>query len=327
MQKGFILIGKDKMSTIAEVTKDVKKKYGDTKVIKASKLNNYGVLPTGILAIDNILTDGGLPKGCIVEIFGNVACGKSTLLLNIIVQAQKYGTVVLADTEFRFFPEYAKKCGVDTDKLLVIRPEYAEEALEIGEMYLRSGDVSLFAIDSVAALVPKAEVEGSMDDQQMGLQARIVSKALRKLTSVVSQTGSTMICINQLRTKIGVMFGNPEDTPGGRALKFFSTVRLDLRKVKTLISENDKKTPVGSRCRVKIIKGLGGEGKTAEMCLLYGKGVDKINDLIEGGTINGSIKLNGMTYTYKDEKIAVGRPKLYTFLAEHPEIQKEILNG
>ena len=313
------------MPTLKEITKEAKSKYGDTKVVEASNLNNDGVLSTGVLAIDSILTNGGLQRGCIVEIFGDVASGKSTLTYSIISQAQKYGTVVLADTEYRFFKEYGAICGIDLNKLLVIRPEYAEEALEIGEMYLRSGNISLFVVDSIAALVPRAEVDGSMDDQQMGLQSRLIGKALRKLTSVISQTGSTMVCINQLRSKVGVVFGNPNVTPGGRALKFFSSIRLELKKIKTLVGENN--SPIGSRCSVKIDKGFGGEGKTAEMCLLYGKGIDLISDTVEGSINLGLVKLNGMTYTYNGKKIAVGKSKLRAYIAEHPEIREEIIKG
>lgn len=311
------------MEKIDKTTELIKNKFGETKVSKAIDLPIRGIIPTGILSIDKILTNNGLPKGCLVEIFGAVGSGKSTLSYNIIAQAQKEKDfyVVIADTEYRFFPEYVKKCGVDLNRLVVIHPEYAEEALEIGEQFLRTGDVNLFIIDSVAGLVPKKEADEDMETQQIGLQARIVTKAVRKLISVASKTNSIIIWVNQLREKVGVLFGQKEDTPGGRGLKHFSTVRLDLRRIE-LLKEKDE--IIGTKSRIKVTKGLGGEGRTAEFSIKFDGGIDFIGSLALVAIEEDIIKKSGLTYIYNNEKIAVGSKKLDKYLEENKEIYNEI---
>lgn len=283
------------------------------------------VIPTGSIALDMALGIGGLPKGRIVEIYGPESSGKTTLALHVVANAQRAGGVAaFIDAEHALDPVYARKLGVDTDSLIVSQPDNGEQALEIADMLIRSGALDVIVIDSVAALVPKAEIEGEMGDSHVGLQARLMSQALRKMTGALAQAGTTAIFINQLREKIGVFFGNPETTTGGKALKFYSSVRLDIRRVQTLKSGEEA---VGNRTRVKVVKNkMAPPFKSAEFDMLYGEGISREGSVIDMALQLGFIKKSGSWFTYEQDQLGQGRENVRKFLKEHSEITEEIEN-
>src|SRR5437899_1172129 len=280
-------------------------------------------IPTGSLALDLALGIGGIPRGRIVEVFGPEGSGKTTVCLHIIAEAQKSGGIaVFIDAEHALDPTYAKNLGVNIDELLVSQPDNGEQALEIADMMVRSGAVDIVVVDSVAALVPKAEIEGEMGDSHVGLQARLMSQAMRKLAGSLSRFETTAVFINQLREKIGVMFGNPETTPGGRALKFYASVRLDVRKIDNL---KDGSEVVGSRVRVKVVKNkLAPPFRLAEFDIVYGKGISKEWSLIDVGIASEIVKKSGAWFTYDGDQLGQGRENAKQFLAEHQDVALEI---
>ena len=280
-------------------------------------------IPTGAIALDVALGIGGLPRGRIVEVYGPESSGKTTIALHAIASAQaKGGVAAFIDAEHALDPEYAKKLGVNIDDLLVSQPDTGEQALEIADMLIRSGSVDVIVIDSVAALVPRAEIEGEMGDSHVGLQARLMSQALRKITGALSNTGTTAIFINQLREKIGVFFGSPETTSGGKALKFYASVRLDIRRIETL---KDGQDSVGNRVRVKVVKNkVAAPFRQAEFDILFGEGISREGGLIDFGVEQDIVKKSGAWYTYEGEQLGQGRENSKNFLLENPEIMVEI---
>ena len=284
---------------------------------------NVEVIPTGSLALDMALGIGGLPKGRIVEIYGPESSGKTTLALHVVANAQKKGGVAAyIDAEHALDPAYARKLGVDTDSLIVSQPDNGEQALEIADMLIRSGALDVIVIDSVAALVPKAEIEGEMGDSHVGLQARLMSQALRKMTGALAQAGTTAIFINQLREKIGVFFGNPETTTGGKALKFYASVRLDIRRIQTLKNGDEA---VGNRTRVKVVKNkMAPPFKSAEFDMLYGEGISREGSVIDLAQQVGVVKKSGSWFTYEGDQLGQGREKVRQFLKDNPAITEEI---
>ena len=281
-------------------------------------------IPTGALALDLALGIGGVPRGRIIEIYGPEASGKTTLAQHIVANAQKKGGIAAyIDAEHALDPEYARNLGVDVDQLLISQPDTGEQALEICEELVRSGAIDVVVVDSVAALVPKAEIEKAMDEQQMGLQARLMSKGLRKLTAVVSKTNTTVIFINQLRQKIGIMFGNPETTTGGQALKYYSSVRLDIRRCDSV--KNKDNEDIGNRVRVKVVKNkVAPPFKTAEFDIIYGQGISALGNIIDVAVNFDIIKKSGAWFSYNDEKLGQGREKAKEFLEQNPDILNEI---
>ena len=277
------------------------------------------VIPSGSMALDSALGVGGFPRGRVVEIFGPESSGKTTLTLHLIAQAQKAGGVAaFIDAEHALDPGYARKLGVDVDNLLVSQPDSGEQALEIAAALIASGALDVVVIDSVAALVPKAELEGEMGDSHMGLQARLMSQALRKLTGVVGRTGTCMVFINQIREKIGVMFGNPETTSGGRALKFYSSVRLDIRRIAAI---KDGDTAIGNRTRVKVVKNkVASPFREAEFDILYGEGISREGDLLDMGVTHNLVEKSGSWFSYRGERIGQGRDNARQYLREHPDL-------
>jgi recombination protein RecA len=291
--------------------------------LKSAERVKVEAIPTGSLALDIATGVGGIPKGKIIEIFGPESSGKTTLALHVIAEAQKRGGIaVFIDAEHALDPKYAQKIGVDVDNLYISQPDYGEQALEIAESLLRSGAVDVIVIDSVAALVPKDELEGEIGEAHVGKQARLMAQALRKLKSLAHNANAAVIFINQLREKIGVMFGNPETTPGGRALKFFADMRLDVRRVGDA-KEGDNK--VGSRVRVKVVKNkLAPPFKEAEFDMIYGEGICKLCDLIDTASELGVIKKSGAWYSYGEVRLGQGRDQAKKFLQENPELAQEI---
>jgi recombination protein RecA len=281
------------------------------------------VVPTGSIALDVALGIGGLPRGRIIEIYGPESSGKTTLTLHAIANVQRAGGIAaFVDAEHALDPDYAQKLGVDIDQLLVSQPDTGEQALEIADMLVRSGAIDLVVIDSVAALVPKAEIEGEMGDSHVGLQARLMSQALRKLTGGLNQTNTTMIFINQLREKIGVFFGSPETTAGGKALKFYASVRLDIRRIETL---KDGTEAVGNRTRVKVVKNkMAPPFKQAEFDILYGVGISREGSLIDFGVEHAIVKKSGAWYTYDGEQLGQGKENARNFLIKNPDVAAEI---
>src|SRR5213595_294147 len=281
------------------------------------------VIPTGAISFDAALGVGGFPRGRVVEIFGPESSGKTTIALQVIAQAQKAGGMAaFVDAEHALDPIYAKKLGVDVDNLLVSQPDYGEQALEIAEALVRSGAIDVLVVDSVAALVPKAELDGEMGDSHMGLQARLMSQALRKLTGIVSKSRTCLIFINQIREKIGVMFGNPETTTGGRALKFYASVRIDIRRI-AAIKDGDQVT--GSRTKVKVVKNkVAAPFREAEFDILYGSGISKEGDLIDLGVDKGIIEKSGAWFSYKGERMGQGRENARQFLLDNLDIRMRV---
>jgi recombination protein RecA len=281
------------------------------------------VIPTGSIALDVALGIGGLPRGRIVEIYGPESSGKTSLTLHAVANAQKAGGIAaFIDAEHALDPEYAKALGVDTDALLVSQPDTGEQALEIADMLIRSGALDILVIDSVAALVPRAEIEGEMGDNHVGLQARLMSQALRKIAGALSNSGTTAIFINQLREKIGVMFGSPETTTGGKALKFYASVRLDIRRIETL---KDGGEAVGNRTRVKVVKNkMAPPFKQAEFDILYGYGVSREGSLIDMGVDQGILRKSGAWYTYEGDQLGQGKENARKFLRDNPDVANDI---
>ncbi|MBO9554118.1 recombinase RecA [Cellulomonas sp.] len=281
------------------------------------------VIPTGSIALDVALGIGGLPRGRIIEVYGPESSGKTTVALHAVANAQKAGGIAaFIDAEHALDPEYAKKLGVDTDALLVSQPDTGEQALEIMDMLIRSGAIDIIVIDSVAALVPKAEIEGEMGDSHVGLQARLMSQALRKITGALNQSGTTAIFINQLREKIGVFFGSPETTTGGKALKFYASVRMDIRRIETLKEGTDA---VGNRTRVKIVKNkMAPPFKQAEFDILYGVGISREGSLIDLGVEHGFVRKSGAWYTYEGDQLGQGKENARKFLKDNPDLADEI---
>ena len=317
---------KDNLNKLKSVISNIEKSYGKGSIMMLGKRNedeNIDVYSTGSLGLDIALGIGGLPKGRVVEVYGPESSGKTTLTLHIIAEAQKMGgTCAFIDAEHALDPGYAKKLGVNIDELLISQPDTGEQALEISDTLVKSEGIDLLVIDSVAALVPRAELEGEMGDSLPGLQARLMSQALRKLTSSISKTNTMVVFINQLRMKIGVMFGSPETTTGGNALKFYSSVRLDIRRIGAI---KDKDSIIGNQTRVKVVKNkMAPPFKQVEFDIMYGEGISKIGEIIDLGVQADIIDKSGAWYAYKDEKIGQGRENTKQFLREHPEILDEI---
>jgi len=304
----------------------IEKQYGKGSIMRLGNkdvLVPVSVIPTGSISIDAALGVGGLPRGRVIEIYGPESGGKTTLTLHVIAEAQKMGGIAaFIDAEHALDPSYARKLGVDVDNLLVSQPDNGEQALEITEALIRSGGVDIVVIDSVAALVPKAELEGDMGDPQMGMQARLMSQALRKLTAIVSKSRTCLVFINQIREKIGVMFGNPETTTGGRALKFYSSIRLDIRRIQS-IKEGDR--VIGSRTRAKVVKNkVAAPFREAEFDILYGEGVSREGDLLDLGVARNVLEKSGTWISFHGERLGQGRENARVLLKENPDLRAKI---
>ena len=316
---------KDKKDALAKALEQIEKQFGQGAVMKLgdNQHMNVGVIPTGSLSLDLALGIGGVPKGRIVEIYGPESSGKTTVALHIAAEAQKQGgTVAFIDAEHALDPEYAAALGVDVDNLLVSQPDHGEQALEITEQLVRSGAIDLVVVDSVAALVPRTEIEGEMGEAHVGLQARLMSQALRKLTGVLAKTNCVAIFINQLRMKIGIMYGNPETTTGGNALKFYSSVRIDVRKAETLKVGTEI---VGSATKCKIVKNkVAPPFKLATFDIMYGEGISKEGELLDLGEKLKLVKKSGAWFSYKEDRIGQGRDNAKNFLRENPDIFAEL---
>ncbi len=303
----------------------IERQFGEGAVMKMGERGQMKVeaVSSGSLAIDVALGIGGLPRGRVVEVYGPEASGKSTLAMHVVAEAQRTGGIcAYVDAEHAMDPDYAKNIGVDVDELLISQPDTGEQALEITDMLIRSGAIDVVVIDSVAALTPRAEIEGEMGDTHVGLQARLMSQALRKLTANLSKTKTIVIFINQLREKIGVMFGSPETTPGGRALKFYSSVRIDIRRIEAIKSDGEV---TGSRTRIKVVKNkVAPPFRQAEFDIMYGKGISREGSLVDVGVEQGIVKKSGAWYTYEGEQLGQGRENAKQFLTANPEIMVEI---
>ena len=316
----------DKLKALDAAISQIERQYGKGAVMKlgdpAAQMN-VETIPTGSLSLDLALGLGGIPKGRIVEIYGPESSGKTTVTLHMIAEVQKRGGIAgFIDAEHALDPVYAKNIGVDIDNLYISQPDCGEQALEITETMVRSGAIDIVVVDSVAALVPKAEIDGDMGDSHVGLQARLMSQALRKLTAVISKSNCTVIFINQLREKVGVMFGNPETTTGGRALKFYSSVRLDVRRTEALKQSGEI---VGNRTRVKVVKNkIAPPFKEAEFDIMFGEGISKVGDILDLAAENGIINKSGAWYAYDGNKIGQGRENAKNYLRENPLICEEI---
>lgn len=317
----------EKKEALDKVLATIEKQYGEGSIMKLgqdAKLN-IDSIPTGALALDIALGIGGIPKGRIIEIYGPESSGKTTLALHIVAESQKSGgNAAFIDAEHALDPGYAKKLGVDVENLIISQPDTGEQALEITEALVRSNAVDIVVIDSVAALVPKTEIDGEMGQATIGLQARLMSQALRKLTGAINKSKAAVIFINQLREKVGVIYGNPETTTGGRALKFYSTIRLDVRRIE-IIKKGD--SPIGSRVRVKVVKNkVAPPFKEAEVDIMYGTGISKTGNILDVAADMGIVKKAGSWYSYNDEKLGQGREKSKDFLDSNPNLLKEIEN-
>ncbi len=303
----------------------IEKQFGKGSVMKLGefKAMNVEAIPTGALSLDIALGIGGIPKGRIIEVYGPESSGKTTLALHMIAEAQKQGgEAAFIDAEHALDPVYAKHLGVDIDNLIVSQPDTGEQALEIAEALVRSGAIDIIVVDSVAALVPKAEIDGDMGDAHVGLQARLMSQALRKLAGVINKSNSVIVFINQLREKVGIMFGNPETTPGGRALKFYASVRMDIRKIENIKQDGDV---VGNRVRVKLVKNkVAPPFREAEFDIVYGKGISKSGNILDLGINLGLIDKSGSWFGYNGNRIGQGRENAKKFLEDNPEIMKEV---
>jgi recombination protein RecA len=318
---------KEKLKALQLTIDKLEKQYGKGTVMKMSDKHVDAVeaLPTGSLGLDIALGIGGLPTGRIIEIYGPESSGKTTLSLHAIAEAQKRGGIAaFVDAEHAFDKTYAEKLGIDVENLLISQPDDGEQALEIADALIRSGAIDIIVIDSVAALVPKAEIEGDMGDSKMGLQARLMSQALRKLTGTINKTGCICIFINQLRDKIGVMFGSPETTTGGNALKFYASVRLDIRRIGQLKDGNDI---IGNRTKVKIAKNkVAPPFRTVEFDIIYGEGVSKVGEIVDLGVDMEIVKKSGSWFSYNDTKLGQGRDAVKALLNDNPELALEIEN-
>ena len=316
----------NKKQALTAALSQIEKQFGKGAIMRmgdGSAQRNVDVVSSGSLAIDVALGIGGLPRGRVVEIYGPESSGKTTLTLQVIAEAQKLGgTAAFVDAEHALDPQYAENLGVNVEDLLVSQPDTGEQALEITDMLVRSGAVDIVVIDSVAALTPKAEIEGEMGDRHVGLQARLMSQALRKLTANIQRSGCMVVFINQIRMKIGVMFGSPETTTGGNALKFYSSVRLDIRRIGA-IKKGDE--IIGNQTRVKVVKNkMAPPFRQAEFEILYGKGISKIGELIDLGVANGIVEKAGAWYSYEKDRIGQGKENSRAFLEDHPEMAAEI---
>lgn len=319
-------VNSEKLKALQLTLDKIEKSYGKGAVMKLGDnpaIENIEVISTGSIGVDNALGVGGFPKGRIVEIYGPESSGKTTLAIHAIAESQKKGGIAaFIDAEHAFDPAYAQKLGVNTNDLLVAQPDNGEQALEIADNLIRSGAIDIIVIDSVAALTPRSEIEGEMGDSKMGLHARLMSQALRKLTSTISKTGCCCVFINQLREKIGVMFGNPETTTGGNALKFYASVRLDIRRI-SQIKEGDN--VVGNRVKVKVVKNkVSPPFRQAEFDLLYGQGISKIGEIIDLGVDLSVLKKSGSWFSYNDTKLGQGRDAVKQLLADNPELSEEL---
>lgn len=318
----------DKQKALDMALHQIEKQFGKGSIMKlgeASAKMNIEIIPTGALTLDVALGIGGVPRGRVIEVYGPESSGKTTVALHIIAEAQKMGgAAAFIDAEHALDPVYARNLGVDIDNLLVSQPDTGEQALEIAEALVRSGAIDVVVVDSVAALVPRAEIEGEMGDAHVGLQARLMSQALRKLTGAISKSRTTSIFINQIREKVGVMFGNPETTPGGRALKFYASVRMEVRKVETLKQGADI---IGSRTRVKVVKNkVAPPFKQADFDIMYGEGISREGTIIDIGSDMDIIEKSGAWYSYNGERLGQGRENAKDFLREHGDITREIEN-
>ena len=319
----------EKAKLLEAAISQIEKTHGKGAIMRLGSrdvLVPVSVIPTGALSIDAALGVGGVPRGRVIEIYGPESGGKTTLTLHIIAEAQKMGgQAAFIDAEHALDPIYARKLGVDVDNLLVSQPDNGEQALEIAELLIRSNSVDIIVVDSVAALVPRAELEGDMGDPSMGLQARLMSQAMRKLTAIVSKSRTCLIFINQIREKIGVMFGNPETTTGGRALKFYSSIRLDIRRIQS-IKEGDR--VVGSRTRAKVVKNkVAAPFREAEFDILYGEGVSREGDLVDLGVDQGILEKSGTWISYGGERLGQGRDNARLFLKEHTDVRLKLENA
>ena len=317
----------DRNKALEVALSQIDKQFGKGSVMRLGDDNRppVQVIPTGSLALDVALGIGGLPRGRVIEVYGPESSGKTTVALHAVANAQKAGgNAAFIDAEHALDPVYARALGVDTDSLLVSQPDTGEQALEIADMLIRSGGIDIIVIDSVAALVPKAEIEGEMGDSHVGLQARLMSQALRKITGALSATGTTAIFINQLREKIGVFFGPPETTTGGKALKFYASVRIDVRRIETL---KEAGSPVGNRTRAKIVKNkMAPPFKQAEFDIVYGKGISREGSIIDMGVEAGIVRKSGSWFTYGDDQLGQGKENVRQFLVDNPELANEIEN-
>ncbi len=316
----------DKLKALDAAISQIERQYGKGAVMKLGDNTanmNVETVPTGSLSLDIALGLGGIPKGRIVEIYGPESSGKTTVTLHMIAEVQKRGGIAgFIDAEHALDPNYAKNIGVDIDNLYISQPDSGEQALEITETMVRSGAIDIVVVDSVAALTPKAEIDGDMGDSHVGLQARLMSQALRKLTAVISKSNCTVIFINQLREKVGIMFGNPETTTGGRALKFYSSVRLDVRRIEQLKQSGEA---IGNRTRVKIVKNkIAPPFKEAEFDIMFGEGISKVGDILDLAAENGIINKSGAWYAYEGNKIGQGRENAKQFLKDNPEMCNEV---
>ncbi|MBF0938915.1 MAG: recombinase RecA [Actinomyces sp.] len=315
----------DRNKALEVALSQIDKQFGKGSVMRLGDDNRppVQVIPTGSLALDVALGIGGLPRGRVIEVYGPESSGKTTVALHAVANAQKAGgNAAFIDAEHALDPVYARALGVDTDSLLVSQPDTGEQALEIADMLIRSGGIDIIVIDSVAALVPKAEIEGEMGDSHVGLQARLMSQALRKITGRLASTGTTAIFINQLREKIGVFFGSPETTTGGKALKFYASVRIDVRRIETL---KEAGAPVGNRTRAKVVKNkMAPPFKQAEFDIVYGKGISREGSIIDMGVEAGIVRKSGSWFTYGDDQLGQGKENVRQFLVDNPELANEI---
>ncbi len=318
----------EKITALNNAVAAIEKNFGKGSVMKlgdASANINVEAIPTGSISLDVALGVGGIPRGRIIEIYGPESSGKTTVALHMIAETQKRsGIAGFIDAEHALDPQYAKKIGVDIDNLYISQPDHGEQALEIAETMIRSGALDIVIIDSVAALVPKAEIDGDMDDLQVGLHARLMSKAMRKLTGVIDKSNCVVVFINQLREKVGVMFGNPETTTGGRALKFYASVRMDVRRVEAIKQNGEI---VGNHTRVKVVKNkVAPPFREAEFDIMFGQGISREGDVLDLGVKVGAVAKSGSWYSYEGEKIGQGRENAKIFLKEHPDIMRDVEN-
>ena len=322
------MANEEKLKALDAALSSIERNFGKGAVMKLgdpAAAMSVETIPTGSLSLDIALGMGGVPKGRIIEVYGPESSGKTTVALHMVAEVQKRGGIAgFIDAEHALDPVYASAIGVNIDELYISQPDNGEQALEITETLVRSGAVDIIIVDSVAALVPKAEIDGDMGDSHVGLHARLMSQALRKLTAVISKTNCVVIFINQLREKVGVMFGNPETTTGGRALKFYSSIRMDVRRVETLKSNGEM---IGNRTRVKIVKNkIAPPFKEAEFDIMFGKGISKEGDILDLAVSCNVINKSGAWFSYNDEKIGQGRENAKIYLTEHPEVMEEVEN-
>ena len=315
----------ERLKSVDTAVSQIERQFGKGAIMRLGEQSGLAIdtIPTGSIAVDAAIGVGGFPRGRVVEVFGPESSGKTTLALSVVAQAQKLGgTAAFIDAEHALDPEYSEKLGVDLDNLLVSQPDFGEQALEIAEMLVRSNAVDVVVVDSVAALVPRAEIEGEMGDSHVGLQARLMSQALRKLTAIVAKSKTCLVFINQIREKIGVMFGSPETTTGGRALKFYSSVRVDIRRIGSL---KDGDRFVGNRVKVKIVKNkVAAPFRVAEFDIDYGEGISRVGELIDLGVDHKTVGKSGAWYNYGEVRLGQGRENAKQFLRDNPELADEI---